>query len=246
MSNTQEKEVGKIYETKDYGKFKTLSGNRHIDRNHVKLLKRQIQAGAILAPANVNSKNGIQDGQHRFTACMECGEPFRYYIGKDLSPEEIARMNNSTKKWSNSDYASSYAGQGNENYRLYKAFRLQFPDFPHVCVLLLLLNNSVRETSLERSFREGTFAIHNWTKAVKMGNILMSIKEFTTVYRRQGFILAFLQLMDLKEFNLDRMMRKLYHKGQTIKDFAQKEDFIKVLEEIYNWKEPAAEKVRFF
>lgn len=239
-----QREIGKIYETTDYNKFKIITGNRSIDKKHVGKLKEQLKKGMLLTPANVSSKMGVQDGQHRFTACMEMGKPFRYFIGADLSPEEIAEMNNTTKKWNNDNYVDTYATQGNENYRLYKAFRMQFPDFPHTCAIALLRNNSTRETQVETMFRNGTFAIHNWTKAVKVANILMDMKEFTPVYKRQGFILAILFLMEQKSFDMDRLMRKLTHKGQIIKDFAQKEDFIKILEEIYNWKE--SEKVRFF
>lgn len=243
MSN--EKEIGKIYETKDYDRFKLINGNRKVGRVHVQKLKRLMKKVYLNDPIMVNRAMGILDGQHRYTAARELGLPIRYYItNKEMTPEQIAEMNNVSKKWNNDNYAETYSGSGNDNYSHYKNFRVQFPDFPHTCALLLLLNNTSRDFTMEKKFRDGTFSINNWTKAVKAATQLMRIKEFTKVYNRQGFILAFMQVLDLPGFNLERLMRKLPNKAQTIRDFARKEDFIKALEDIYNWKE--SDKVRFF
>lgn len=244
---SEEKVIGKIYETKDYDRFKIIKTNRDLDKKHVTKLKGMIRKGDKLQPANISPDDFVQDGQHRLQAAKEENAPFRYYIGEKLTAEQIAAMNNTTKRWVNDDYAKAYAKVGNENYKVYKAFRTRFPDISHACAIILLQNSSCRSQKSERDFREGHFVVENETKAIKLANKLMEIKEHTDVYSRVNFILAILRIMEtIKGFDIDRLISKLNYKANLVRDYAQRDDFIRVLEQVYNWKEPAENKLRLF
>lgn len=56
--------IGKLYETKDYSKFKFLKGNRAIKEK--RSLIESIEKSGILVPIDVNEKFEIIDGQTRF------------------------------------------------------------------------------------------------------------------------------------------------------------------------------------
>lgn len=238
--------IASVLETMDYAKFKFSNLNRFVDKTHVNNLKNSMKKGYILDPINCGPDFVIQDGQHRYTAAKELGLPIRYYIGGKLKPIQIAEMNSITKKWSNDDYAKTYAHQGNENYKVYRAFRTKYPDISHAITLILLTNDITRKKGNEQNFKLGTFVVQNETKALKMAEKLMEIKKYTDVYSRVGFILALLYINDLKGFDMDRLVRKLKHKGTTLRDFAQRDDFIRELERMYNWKEGDDNKMRFF
>jgi hypothetical protein len=66
MPKVNKKESNVIYVTKDYGMFKTVKGNRAIDKAHVAKLKKEIQKKDLDLPIYVNENDEVVDGQHTF------------------------------------------------------------------------------------------------------------------------------------------------------------------------------------
>jgi ParB-like chromosome segregation protein Spo0J len=64
--------IEKIFETRDYGMFKRLKGNRDITTNRVAIIKASIEnIGYISNPIICNENMEIIDGQGRYEACKE-------------------------------------------------------------------------------------------------------------------------------------------------------------------------------
>lgn len=82
---TDIKNVPRIQVSYDYGLFKLMGGNREIDYNHVKRLKKSMQAHPDLSPSNaieVNEHYYIIDGQHRRMAWQELGMPVYFVVNE--------------------------------------------------------------------------------------------------------------------------------------------------------------------
>ncbi len=238
----KEKTIASIMETSDYDKFKFVVGNRHIDRKHVDKIKGELKMKVIVDPIMVNKDMGILDGQHRYTARKELGLPIQYYVGQDMTPEEIARMNDVAKKWKPENYADVYL---TESYRVYRSFRQIYPQFNHSIAIVLLTNgNSVGDGDAETSFRQGKFLVRSINKADTLAKNLIAIGEFTPVYKRRSFVYALMRAMDVKGFDIKRFVRKLPHKGHSLKDYGRSDDFLAAIEQVYNWKEPETHRLR--
>jgi hypothetical protein len=76
--------MSQLQNTKDYEQFKFLSGNRPIDRYHLKKLKGSIEKSnrLDLHPIIINQNNEIIDGQHRYIVAKELGLQL-FYIKSD-------------------------------------------------------------------------------------------------------------------------------------------------------------------
>ncbi|MBQ2600753.1 ParB N-terminal domain-containing protein [bacterium] len=71
--------VSAVYRTTDYDKFKTLDGNRTVEKSRVnKILKSINDNGYIHCPIIVNERMEIIDGQGRLEAVKQLGIPVEY------------------------------------------------------------------------------------------------------------------------------------------------------------------------
>lgn len=234
-------EIGQIMETLEYDRFTFIPGNRPVDPNHVEYLKKKMSNNYLVAPIMCNKDLGIMDGQHRYIACQQLELPIRYYITDDMAPEEIAGMNNVAKRWKPENYANVY---NTEHYRAYRTFRQSYPKLVHTTAVILLAGGD-NTVSGDDVFKTGHFKVKNYNKAVKTAELLMHIGEYTRVYSKRSFVYALLHIMSYKEYDEKRLMRKIKHKSKVLKDYSRTDDFIQALQDMYNWMEPAENKVSF-
>lgn len=234
-------EIGQIMETMDYNQFSFIEGNRAIDENHVKFIMRKMEENYLVAPIMCNTVMGIMDGQHRFEACKRSGRTIRYYITDDMDPEQIAEMNSVAKRWKPQDYANVY---DSVDYKLYKQFRERFPKLAHSSAIVLLSGGD-QTVHGDDAFKTGYFKVKNFSKAVKTAEMLMKMGDYTKVYNKRSFVFAMIHVMNHKDYDEKRMMRKIKHKGAGLKEFGRADDFIKAIQDMYNWMEPTENKVSF-
>ncbi len=103
-----------IESTTEYGKFKSVKGNRDVSRLHMLTLKKMIEKDNMLAynPIVVNKAFEVIDGQHRLEAAKELGEPIYYIVSPSADIDEVIAMNANSKVWGATDYLNSYADRG--------------------------------------------------------------------------------------------------------------------------------------
>lgn len=107
----------KIFQTKDYRRFKTLLGNRFVNIKNVEKIKNSIQkVGYILSPILVNEKYEVVDGQTRLMALQELKLPIDYIVQEGIGIDECIAMNINQSNWSTLNYIESYAERGYISY----------------------------------------------------------------------------------------------------------------------------------
>ena len=67
-----------IHITRDYSMFKSVKGNRAIDKGHVQKLIREMKKKDLDLPIFINENDEVVDGQHTLQARKELGRPVRY------------------------------------------------------------------------------------------------------------------------------------------------------------------------
>ncbi len=112
----------KIQVTKEYDQFKKIVGNRPIDMNHVNYLVKLNSENNLLwqFPADVTKDGYLWDGQHRLEACRANDWDF-YYTQSDkllseLTDNIVAITNTAQKKWIMADYINFYSAHKKEQY----------------------------------------------------------------------------------------------------------------------------------
>ena len=82
-----DKIIGNVYETFDYGRFRILLGNRNIPSIE-KISKSIDDVGCLVIPIIVNEKYEIIDGQTRYTAWKERNLPIYYIVREGYGMHE--------------------------------------------------------------------------------------------------------------------------------------------------------------
>lgn len=108
------KNIGKIYETEEYNKFKLLKGNRKIKKNLS--LEQSIIKNGILIPIAVNEKFEILDGQSRYEIAKKYGKKIFYCISEGLGMDEVIELNSTKKAWKFDDYINKFVVDKNQEY----------------------------------------------------------------------------------------------------------------------------------
>ena len=111
----------KVFETKNYGMFKRLEGNRDLTSVN-KIIDSINSVGYILNPIIVNEKMEVIDGQNRVEALRKLGLPVHYYMVKGATVRTARSLNLGRSNWKPLDYVKSYAESGNESYQLLLKF----------------------------------------------------------------------------------------------------------------------------
>jgi len=113
-----------IQTTKDYKKFKIISGNRPLNRANLKQITKSIAENNMLSvsPIIVNEDFEIVDGQHRFQIAKENGYEIPYIVLKGGNLRAVHLLNNVNRRWNVEDYIKSYSSLGLPVYKRFLRF----------------------------------------------------------------------------------------------------------------------------
>lgn len=220
--------------TTDYHQFGTIEGNREVSKPHVRKIKRLIQANGNLNdkfPIKVNNRMEILDGQHRFEALKELGEPIVYEIIDGATINTVRAINLGNKNWSWQDLAQSYADLGNEEYEwflnyveehgLAYSMAIEFCDQP-------------RGKGQTSPFHQGYLLVENKPAANDLARHYNEIKMYAPQVVTRELGLALKLLSKSEDYDKQQMVRKMAELGSTLPVKATRLDFARQLEEIYN------------
>lgn len=236
-------EKSEVLTTTNYGLFKLLRGNREINEPHLNRLIHSMSEKYLPVPIIVNKKNEVIDGQHRLAACKNLGLPVYYIKGDDYDLRDVQKINSTSKRWGPNDMAYSYAELGNDNYRIYLDFREEY-GFDKGGSVAMLSGMTSDHSGANADFRNGLFKVKNLKYAKEAAEKLYSIEPYYKGFKRRSFVIAMLHLFGNKSYNHKHFLAKLEFNSQKMVDCTTFMQYIKMIEEIYNWK--SQEKLRFF
>jgi len=239
--------VNGVYKTYDYSKFKTLNGNRSVNRIHVERLKNSFSKNYLVSPLIVNSDYQIIDGQHRFIAASELKLPIYYIIQEEYGLKEVQVYNSNAQNWTKKDYLESYCALGYEQYLKMRKFLEDFPDFGLYAAEIILTNSSRGANEMSyvdtkskrvrlKSFQEGLLKINDIDLAYENAAKIMMFKPYYDGYYRTVFVSTMINLFKKENYDHDRMMKKLKLNPTALKHCINVKQYKTLLEEIYNYK----------
>ena len=228
--------INQVCTTNDYKMFSKMSGNRDINIAHKNRLKKSIEEESLCVPIIVNEKFQIIDGQTRYECWKELKKQIIYTKVKGYGLSQVQRLNSNIRNWSLKDFTDCYCDLGNVQYIKYRAFKNQYGFDDYSSIALLQANHSGSGANF-RFFRTGKFKIKSYKDACINAEKIMKVGEFYDGYKRRGFVFALLHLFKNPKFSLDQLLKKLTYQSRKLVDCTNKEQYIALLQEIYNFKQ---------
>lgn len=222
--------------TKDYGKFKKLSGNRDVSGSRIDKIVNSInKVGYITSPIIVNEKMEVIDGQGRLEALKKLEMPVEYIVHPGIGIKECISMNVHQTNWRDIDYIKSHADNGNHSYQLLLNLIESFPEFGNN-VFATALKNVTRFYS--ESLRNGSLIITNneYNEAlVKLRYLKRFVPYFKSVAGKTSILqhcIVFCYTMP--EVDNEVLFEKLTTSISNMQAYDSILSCMKVIEDIYN------------
>lgn len=245
--------------TSDYDMFKHIAGNRELSTGNINAIAAQIQLRGQQQPIIVNERYEIIDGQHRLEACKKLKMPVQYIKKDGANIADVISTNIVGKKWTTSDYINRFAAEGNKNYiQLQNFLSLAREKGFAPSVALAIAKGSATKNryymyedgkirkhnaqcgskrlySVGDTLQMGEFQMDSMSSAINRMNIILKFAEWE-FYSKSGFVLALIQCMRIKEFDVKRLLESARHHRRKFTNEATTDNFAQMIEEVYNYR----------
>ena len=249
ISPKDKKEVRQVYKTKDYQAFKFITGNRPVIKTHLAKLILSMKEEYIPVPIIVNEYLEIIDGQHRYFACKELDLDMHYIQIQGLRLKDVQRLNELMKAWTADAFMNCYcdlaldSDSGEyDDYVEYSEFKREY-GYGHNETQTMLAGKTMFSGKLSDDFRKGEFKIDNIKKAKQIANQIREVSEYYSGYKRRGFVIAIMKCLSNPEYDHKRFIAKLSYQTDKLTDFRHWQQYLTVIQDIYNYYAKEEDKV---
>jgi len=238
-----------INQTTDYSIFKIHPLNREINPKHVDKIVESMKRKLTFTFLKVDNDMQIIDGQHRFEALKRLGLPINY-VQDDFTTIDMINENTNQDNWKTINFIRHYAKAGNQNYinilELSKKYEIATSG-----LLGVMLNSNnhysigggYKDLSLTKLIKNGDFEFDYY----EVDNKLLLIKNIINCFKlskvKNIFVLAINNVINHSNCDYKTLLSKCTQHNYFYENKATTEQFIELLEEIYNYKN--REKVSF-
>ncbi len=243
--NSKKVSNAELYETIEYGVFTLDTRNRPINEGKVHAFMKDFKQGKFFMkefPAIVSEEFVILDGQHRYEACRRLQMPFLFRFTHDLSIENVVDVQ-ANAGWATEDYLHAFVKQNNMHYIILQRFVKRYNMPASLAVLVL----EGRRLSLGKAgFYDGTFTIKNEEKGHIRAQAIADIGNLTKyLHKDKAFNLAMIDILANPEYDHKRMIEQMTKYPSLMLRQVNSENYIRNLEEVYNYRKEAKNKIRF-
>ena len=245
--------------TDDTRSFKRLKGNRILDEINIKQISIQIAQHGQTTPVIVNQRKEIIDGQHRLEVCKRLGIGIYYIVKNNAGIDDVISANVVGKKWKTEDYVNLFAERdNNHNYINLQRFISDCQKkglTSGVAIWLAQGTMSTKNWYLNQqgelvpnqgsssknsdlvyqgnSIKVGKFEFSNVKSAHTRLDVLMRFQAWD-FFKKSGFVGALMQVMRIKNFKVDRLLRCANKYPSKVTNEPTTEGFVEMFEKTYN------------
>lgn len=239
--------------TKNYEMFGKIRGNRPLLEPHVVSLEESILENNLLYanPIIVSENNEIIDGQHRLEVAKRNNLEIYYItVDEDEALRLVRKLNTRQRGWSLMNFIDSNIELGNNDYQILKDFAEKY-EIPLTVSADLLQGKSAgaggksKHSKNSDGLKEGKFKIKGLSNAIKLADSLTLAKPFVNgVWRDRRFLSALTQAF--KVVGTKKMVKKLSVSPLKVVRQTGTKEYLRNLEDIYNFRTREENRVRFF
>lgn len=240
-----DKIIANVFETYDYSKFKSLKGNRIINKSNFLRIKESMKKHQLFNVMIINEKFEIIDGHHRIDVCKELKLPVYYVICNGYSLKEVQILNANTKNWGNNDFLDSFCELGYPQYITMRNFMRRHKSYSigvSMSLLSLASNQGVinvidKKQNLKKNiFKLGEFKCKDIEKSHEIAQQLTRLAMVTNLFNRRSFVIAYMKVYLNKNFNYNTFFDKMNRYQSQIIPCINMEQYLLMFEKIYNYR----------
>jgi len=239
----------KIYEASNYDRFELLPFNRNVVRLKalIESMKKYgwINSRPMDVIAGPNGQLMIRDGHHRFEVARRLGIPVKFVICDDGAT--VYDLEKPTIKWSLKDYLDSYCREGSHpEYSVIKNFCQETGVAVSIAISLFTGHQAFSYTGISR-FKDGNFKLDSKAKvASDVKDLMLVCKRFEIPFYNTAYLVqAFSKIVQVEEFKLSQMKSKIKSFHSLFEKKATVEQYLELLDDIYNRQSKAKIPLRF-
>lgn len=250
--------INNVKQTTNYKMFKSLGGNRVINKLHVERLKNSFRDSYLLSPILVNQNYEIIDGQHRFNAAKALGLPINFIIINNYGLKEVQMLNSNANNWKKEDYLQAFCDLNYPEYLKMRKFMRDFPFFGIAVSEQLLtntvngVNNQSHEAKIDgkdvgrvRNFQSGEFKIYDLELAYNNAEKIMMFKPYYDGYNRSVFVAAMLSFFKHPSYSHSQMIQRISNNPTSLVHCSNITQYKILLEGIYNFRSREKVSLRY-
>jgi len=229
-----------IFQSTEYHKFKTISGNRNISDKKVKNIIDDIKAGLNLLPYCPiivyidNDTFFIIDGQHRFEVSQILKEPVYYVVSEKLNLRQIARMNSRSDKWTNKNFLDCYVNLGMKDYVILRDFIKKHHVVYSAAITFLMHGKIAGGGEPMETFRNGEFKSNHFELADEIVTLTRSIFDRYTFSTDRFLIAAMHDIRNKGVCDWQTLRNKIKSAPNEMDKQSSKKEYIYNIERVYN------------
>ena len=226
-----------IYVTNEYGRFKSLLGNREVTETRVNNIKNSIETiGYISSPVIVNEKMEVIDGQGRLEALKRLKMPVEYRIIPGLTVNDCQALNLKNGGWSVGDFVKSYADLGDATYinmmRLKKQYGFSYT------IILSIATGKAHGGHRTNMLRDKQFSL-TAEDVVRLDNTLKFLSELKDVQKTIGgrsavFYTKLAWIYTQPGVDTNRLRYSVRKYASEIREASQDMTFLNDVSKVYN------------
>lgn len=229
--------------TDNYDRFSFLDYNRDVNLKTPqakKLAESMIEYGwldafPLMATKSKGGKLIVVDGQHRLAVAREYGIPVKYVV--EAQDIDVAKINNTPRTWSLSDYVNKFAKGGNKDYEILQHFCEKYGVGISVSAELLGSRSSL--------VRNGSFKIKDLSRAQKCTESFLLLADVDKRLRKEQSLRALWNCYYVDYFDFDQLLQAAETHQGLIKSMADMEGYLGLFDELYNYHKRDKKPLKF-
>lgn len=224
-----------MIQTKDYGMFKSLKGNREIRSKHLSRLMKSIQRNNLLHlyPILVNEEMEIIDGQHRLLAAEKLDIPIYFVQEAGLEVSDVRDINANQESWKIPDYANSYAKMGKPLYEKISKYYKQF-GLAHTTIARIITKGKLSNVE---EFKEGAvYPTIDDSLAEKVLKLLVDLRKIEKYLGNKAWAVSIAMLVISKQISPNDILNKFTGYTKHIRNYVSRKDIEFELNKILNFR----------
>ena len=246
-------EIKRIYQTKDYGLFEFMPGNRNINKKKLTRMIKEMKESCPFPLIRVTSqgtskKYQISDGQHTYLALKALNMPINFFICNEETIDDVRAINTNMDNWSIWDYVESYASTNNKEYIKIVQLQKRYSKFTQrelFVNLALGKYTKMRTWAGKEVIKNGSFIFKDYYGVVKILDQLSDYDIITGVKSTNYlFLRAALYIIICEKYDHDRMIAQL-RKYPSITRKMDIDGYIEELLRKYNYRMMTGPKILF-
>lgn len=181
--------------------------------------------------------------KHRFEAVKRLELPLYFRFAKTLTIDNVVDVQINAG-WKTNDFLHAFIKQKKQDYIILHRFINRYKLSTSTAVMLLSgnSNGSLKSTG----FYEGTFMVKDEGLAHEQAKVINEIGELALgLHRDRSFCVAMIKIMTHPEYDNKRMADQMTKYSSIMRRHMTIDNYIRNLEEIYNYKLYTKNKVRF-